>query len=68
MKVPINVCAVIDLDAPPLPTERVKTRLGIRWRVWCKHRNAWHLLGARERHSEAHSNDAWSSSIVAGAR
>ena len=52
MKAPINVCAVIDLDAPTLPTERIKTKHAIYWRVWCKHCNEWHQHGAGEGHAE----------------
>ena len=54
MKVPINQVACIDLDAPTLPAEQVRIKGTMRWRVWCRHCEAWHHHGPAEGHREAH--------------
>jgi hypothetical protein len=58
MKTPINPHKFIDLDAPTLGAEPVQTKGGKRWRVWCKHRNAWHIHGPGDGHREARYFDS----------
>ena len=41
MKVPIDDCAVIDLDAPVLPAYEAFVDGSTYWLVWCKHCRKW---------------------------
>ncbi len=54
MKVPINQCSAIDLDAPVLPAYEVVTKGVTRWLVWCKHCRVWHRHGPGKGQREAH--------------
>ncbi len=58
MKVPIDDCHVIDLDAPVLPVYQVRVNGGVRWIVWCKYCHIWHWHSLAEGHREAHCNDS----------
>src|SRR5687768_14357514 len=44
----------LDLDAPTLGAEAVSVAGVTRWRVWCRHCQAWHLHGPGEGHRIAH--------------
>ena len=57
MRVPIDDYSFIDLDAPTLPAEEVVQKRVRRWRVSCRHCEAWNVHGPREGHREAHCND-----------
>lgn len=57
MKIPINECAVIDLDAPVLPAYETIVDESVYWLVWCGHCREWHQHGPAEGHREAHCND-----------
>ncbi len=46
--------ACISLDAPTLPPEELISR----WRVWCRHCEAWYFHGPAEGHREAHCQDS----------
>jgi hypothetical protein len=66
MKVPIDSCAAIDLDAPVLAAKPVRRRGRLRWRVWCKRCREWHIHGPGDGHREAHCCDESSPYIRTG--
>ena len=57
MKIPIDDCACIDLDAPVLPAYETVVNGSVRWLVWCDHCDVYHRHGPAEGHREAHCND-----------
>jgi len=57
VKIAIANGFLLDLDAPVLTAEPIKTKHGKRWRVWCEHCGVHHLHGVGEGHREAHCND-----------
>ena len=58
MKVPINHVACINLDSPTLSAEEVTIKGTTRWRIWCRHCEAWQYHGPAEGHREAHCQDS----------
>jgi hypothetical protein len=60
MKVPIDDCAVVDLDAPVLPAYKTVRGGVAHWVVWCKYCKIWHRHGPAEGHREAHCSDSQS--------
>jgi hypothetical protein len=59
MKVPIDDCACINLDAPVLPAYEAFVSGSVYWLVWCEHCGTYHRHGPAEGHREAHCVRIW---------
>ena len=66
MKVPIDACAAIDLDAPTVAAYRHRTKSGALRYVFSPHCDKLHSHGAGAGHREAHCLDPASAYLRTG--